>query len=104
VSERAIITAPATYPATDGIFVALQGEGVHCPTEARGLLTLKIRPGLPSAITTAWCASLRIACLVSQPLPAPRLAKGERERCDLCKPIPIDGTAMTADAAPNWIS
>jgi hypothetical protein len=45
-----------------------------------------------------------IACLVSQPLPAPRLANRERERCDLCKPIPIDGTAMTADAAPNWIS
>jgi hypothetical protein len=59
VSERSIITAPATYPATDGIFVALQGEGIHCPTQARGLLTLKIRPGLPSAITAAWCASLR---------------------------------------------
>ena len=59
VSERSIITAPATYPATDGIFVALQAEGIHCPTQARGLLTLKIRPGLPSAITTAWCASLR---------------------------------------------
>jgi hypothetical protein len=59
VSERSIITAPATYPATDGIFVALQGEGIHCPTQARGLLTLKIRPSFPSAITTAWCASLR---------------------------------------------
>jgi len=45
-----------------------------------------------------------IACLVSQPMPAPRLANRERERCDLCKLIPIDGTAMTADAAPNWIS
>src|ERR1700730_16070768 len=43
----------------EGIFIALQGEGVHCPTQARGLLTLKIRPGLPSAITTAWCASVR---------------------------------------------
>ena len=53
VSERSIITAPVTYPATDGIFVALQAEGTRCPTQARGLLTLKIRPGLPSAITTA---------------------------------------------------
>jgi outer membrane protein assembly factor BamB len=59
VSERSIITVPVTYPAADGIFVALQGEGVHCPNAARGLLTLKIRPGLPSAITTAWCASVR---------------------------------------------
>ena len=60
VSERSIITAPATYPATDGIFVALQGEGIHCPTQARGLLTEDIAgPGLPSAITTAWCASVR---------------------------------------------
>jgi hypothetical protein len=59
VSERSIITAPVSYPAADGIFVALQAEGTHCPTQARGLLTLKIRPGLPSAITTAWCASVR---------------------------------------------
>ena len=59
VSERSIITAPVTYPAADGIFVALQGEGLNCPTQARGLLTLKIRPGFPSAITTAWCGSVR---------------------------------------------
>ena len=59
VSDRAIITAPVTYPAADGIFVALQAEGTRCPTEARGLLTLKIRPGLPTAITTAWCGSVR---------------------------------------------
>jgi len=59
VSERSIITAPATYPAADGILVTLQAEGTHCPTQARGLLTLKIRPGLPSAITTAWCGSVR---------------------------------------------
>ena len=59
VSERSIITAPATYRVADGTFVALQGEGTHCPTQARGLLTLKIRPGLPSAITTAWCGSVR---------------------------------------------
>ena len=59
VSDRAIITAPVTYPAADGIFVALQAEGTRCPTAARGLLTLKIRPGLPSAIATAWCGSVR---------------------------------------------
>ena len=59
VSDRAIITAPVTYPAADRIFVALQAEGTRCPTAARGLLTLKIRPGLPSAIATAWCGSVR---------------------------------------------
>jgi hypothetical protein len=46
VSERSIITAPVTYPAADGIFVALQAEGTRCSTQARGLFTLKIRPGL----------------------------------------------------------
>ena len=59
VSERSIITAPVTYPAADGIFVALQAEGTHCPTSARGLLTLKIRPGSPPAMTTAWCGAVR---------------------------------------------
>jgi outer membrane protein assembly factor BamB len=59
VSERSIITAPVTYPAADGSFVALQAEGTHCPTPARGLLTLKIRPGSPPAMTTAWCGAVR---------------------------------------------
>ncbi len=59
VSDRAIITAPVIYHAADGIFVALQAEGTRCPTQARGLLTLKIRPGLPSPITTAWCGAVR---------------------------------------------
>jgi len=44
VSDRAIITAPVTYPAAEGSFVAVQAEGTRCPTAARGLLTLKIRP------------------------------------------------------------
>lgn len=59
VSERSIMTAPAAYAAADGVFVALQAEGTRCPTQARGLLALKIRPGLPSAMTTAWCGSVR---------------------------------------------
>ena len=61
VSERAIITAPATWPAADGVFVAFQGQGASCPTQAggRGVVALKVRAGSPPAMTTAWCAALR---------------------------------------------
>ena len=59
------------------------------------------RQGVQVLLTSA---SVIFSYLSCQPLAAPRLANRERERCDLCKPIPIDGTAMTADAAPNWIS
>jgi outer membrane protein assembly factor BamB len=60
VSERAIITAPATYPGADGVFVAFQGQGTQCPAAARGLgvVVLKVRAGSPPAMRTAWCASL----------------------------------------------
>jgi len=42
VSNGPIRTAPAAYPATDGMFVALQGHGINCPpsqsTSAQSLL------------------------------------------------------------------
>jgi hypothetical protein len=58
VSERATITAPASYPGADGVFVTFQAQGTQCPAEARGLglVALKIRAGSPPGITTAWCA------------------------------------------------
>ena len=61
VSERAIITAPATYPAADGVFVAFEAQGTSCPAQARGqgVVALKIRAGSPPAMATAWCAQLR---------------------------------------------
>jgi hypothetical protein len=61
VAERSIITAPATYPAADGVFVAFQGQGTHCPTPGRdvSLTVLKIQSGSAPTITTAWCAPLR---------------------------------------------
>ena len=61
VSEIPIRTAPALYPAADGIFVAFQGPGTHCPNPGRdnGLTALKITAGPPPAMTTAWCAPLR---------------------------------------------
>ena len=61
VSERLIITAPAAFPSTDGVFVAFQGQGTHCPPGAhgRGLVALNIRAGSPPAVATAWCASVQ---------------------------------------------
>jgi hypothetical protein len=88
VSPDPIRTAPAAYPASDGVFVAFQGRGIDCPTQptwraslvramqnidshfgrlARRLLNtpqnaltvLKIRPGSPPTMTTSWCGALR---------------------------------------------
>jgi outer membrane protein assembly factor BamB len=89
VSHDPIRTAPAAYPASDGVFVAFQGRGNACPTQpttwqasltnvmqnidshfgrlARRLLNtpdnaltvLKIRPGSPPTVTTSWCGALR---------------------------------------------
>jgi hypothetical protein len=49
VSATAIRTAPAAYPAADGVFVAFQGPGTRCPSSTRdnGLTVLKIRTGSP---------------------------------------------------------
>jgi outer membrane protein assembly factor BamB len=60
VSTEPIRTAPATFPATDGAFVAFQGEGTDCPSRrGRGDLTvLHIRAGTPPIITTAWCGAV----------------------------------------------
>ena len=61
VSATAIRTAPATYPATDGVFVAFQGPGTRCPSsnQANGLTVLKISGGSPPTLTTAWCGAVR---------------------------------------------
>lgn len=61
VAASPIRTAPAAYPAGDGVFVGFQGEGTHCPGSGRrnGLTVLKIRAGAPPTMTTAWCGSLR---------------------------------------------
>jgi outer membrane protein assembly factor BamB len=61
VASGITITAPAAFPAPDGALVAFQGTGAHCPAGAAGsgLTVLKIRPGSPPGLETAWCASLR---------------------------------------------
>ena len=61
VADSAILGAPVTYPASDGVFVAFAGIGTHCPSTARnsGIVVLKIQSGSPPTITTAWCGALR---------------------------------------------
>jgi outer membrane protein assembly factor BamB len=59
VAQSAIITAPAVYPASDGLFVALHASGARCPNRADGLTVLQIKAGSPPAMTTAWCGAVR---------------------------------------------
>jgi len=60
VSGLKTIASPAVWAAADGVFVALEVEGVNCPTKTpgKGLLVLKIRVDPAPAITTAWCGSV----------------------------------------------
>jgi outer membrane protein assembly factor BamB len=59
VSTRPIRTAPAAFPAQDGVFVAFAGPGTHCPVAGAGdaLSVLDIRGGRPPALATAWCGA-----------------------------------------------
>ena len=61
VARNTIRTAPAAYPAGDGVFVAFQGAGAQCPTPVadNNLTVLKLRAGPPPSIATAWCGALR---------------------------------------------
>jgi hypothetical protein len=59
VSQSLILTAPAVYPAGDGLFVAFQAPGAQCPKGGDGLTVLRIQAGSPPAMTTAWCAAVR---------------------------------------------
>jgi hypothetical protein len=61
VSTRSIRTAPAAYPAGDGVFVAFQGQGANCPTTRGGgnLTVLRIRAGSPPSLDTAWCGAFK---------------------------------------------
>ncbi len=61
VAKNAIRTAPAAYPAADGVFVAFQGAGAQCPKSAfdNDLTVLKLRAGARPDIATAWCGALR---------------------------------------------
>jgi PQQ enzyme repeat len=60
VAQSVIITAPAVYPAGEGLFVAFQAPGARCPKGGDGGLTvLQIKAGAPPTMTTAWCGAMR---------------------------------------------
>jgi hypothetical protein len=61
VSTGPILTAPASYPAGDGVYVAFQGHGARCPDTRRddALTVLQIRAGSPPTLVTGWCGALR---------------------------------------------
>jgi outer membrane protein assembly factor BamB len=61
VSTRPIRTAPAAYTAADGVFVAFQGQGAHCPSARSdyNLTVLQVRVESPPSIATAWCGAFR---------------------------------------------
>jgi PQQ-like domain len=60
VSALKTIASPAVWTADDGVFVALEVEGVNCPPDkpGKGLVVLKIRADPAPAIDTAWCGSV----------------------------------------------
>ena len=60
VAQSVIITAPAVYPGGDGLLVAFQASGAHCPKYGdNGLAVLQAKAGSPLAMTTAWCGAVR---------------------------------------------
>jgi hypothetical protein len=61
VATRPIRTAPVAYPGGEGVYVAFQGSGAHCPDSRRddALTVLQIRAGSPPTLVTGWCGVLR---------------------------------------------
>ena len=61
VATRPIRTAPVGYPGGEGVYVAFQGSGAHCPDSRRddALTVLQIRAGSPPALVIGWCGALR---------------------------------------------
>jgi hypothetical protein len=60
VSDSALRTAPAEFPAAGGVRVAFQGVARECPagTRAGDLTVLDIEPGPPPRLTTVWCGAV----------------------------------------------
>ena len=59
VARSIILTAPALYPAGDGLFVAFQAPGAQCPNRGEGLTALQVKAGAPPTMTTVWCGAVR---------------------------------------------
>lgn len=59
VSSSSIINAAAAYTTVQGTYVVFRGAGTGCPEgRSGGLTAVRIRPGPPPSVTTAWCAPL----------------------------------------------
>lgn len=60
VMANLTIASPAVWTVGDGVFVALQGDGAHCPPDkqGKGIVALKIRVDPTPAIETVWCATV----------------------------------------------
>ena len=57
VATNEIINAAAAYTTSQGIYVVFKGNGSNCPAGQSGNLTaVRIVPGAPPTVTTAWCA------------------------------------------------
>jgi hypothetical protein len=57
VSTNAIINAAAAYTTSRGTYVVFKGNGSNCPSGQSGNLTaVRIVPGAPPTVQTAWCA------------------------------------------------
>lgn len=60
VSSARIRAAAAQFPVAGAAMVAFQAPGSACPRHGAGDLTvLKVTPGPPPTIATAWCAAVR---------------------------------------------
>jgi hypothetical protein len=57
VATNEIINAAAAYTTSQGTYVVFKGSGNNCPAGQSGDLTaVRIVPGAPPTVTTAWCA------------------------------------------------
>jgi hypothetical protein len=57
VATNGIINAAAAYTTSKGTYVVFKGNGSNCPEGQAGDLTsVRIVPGAPPSVTTAWCA------------------------------------------------
>lgn len=57
VATNEIINAAAAYTTSQGTYVVFKGNGNNCPAGQSGNLTaVRIIPGAPATVTTAWCA------------------------------------------------
>jgi len=57
VAKNSIINAAAAYTTSRGTYVVFKGNGSNCPSGQAGDLTaVRIIPGAPPRVETAWCA------------------------------------------------